>query len=70
MLLSAVMGVGHINTTGFFFGYDDEKAGSQHESVISLDVYSCSEYLSDGGAPDIAPCHVLEMCTASKDRGK
>ena len=37
---SAVMGVGHINTTGFLFGDDDEKPSSRRESVTSPDVNS------------------------------
>ena len=37
---SAVMGVGHINTTGFLFGDDDEKPAGQKESATSPDVKS------------------------------
>ena len=37
---SAVMGVGHINTTGFLFGDDDEKPTGQKESATSPDVNS------------------------------
>ena len=49
---SAVMGVGHINTTGFLFGDDDEKAGGQHESATSPDV---SSYLQMNTTDDKFP---------------
>ena len=49
---SAVMGVGHINTTGFLFGDDDEKAASQHESATSPDV---SSYLQMNTTDDKFP---------------
>lgn len=35
---SSVMGVGHINTTGFLFGDDDEKPSGQKDSNTSPDV--------------------------------
>ena len=49
---SAVMGLGHINTTGFLFGDDDDKAASQHESATSPDV---SSYLQMNTTDDKFP---------------
>ena len=37
---SSVLGLGHINTTGFLFGDDDEKAAAKKESATSPDVKS------------------------------
>ena len=35
---SSIMGVGHVNTTSFLFGDDDEKPEPQKEAVTSPDV--------------------------------
>lgn len=35
---AAAMGLGHINTTGFLFGDDDEKTAAQKEATTSPDV--------------------------------
>lgn len=35
---ASAMGLGHINTTGFLFGDDDEKAAANKEATTSPDV--------------------------------
>ena len=42
-----LMGLGHINTTGFLFGDDDDKFASQKETVTSPDVKSHLQVTSD-----------------------
>ena len=49
---SSVMGLGHINTTGFLFGDDDEKAVSKKDSATSPDVKS---YLQMNATDDKFP---------------
>ena len=49
---SSVMGLGHINTTGFLFGDDDEKAVAKKESATSPDVKS---YLQMNATDDKFP---------------
>ena len=49
---SSIMGVGHINTTGFLFGDDDEKSQARKESTTSPDVKS---YLQMNATDDKFP---------------
>lgn len=49
---SSVLGLGHINTTGFLFGDDDEKAAAKKESATSPDVKS---YLQMNATDDKFP---------------
>lgn len=49
---SSVMGLGHINTTGFLFGDDDEKSTAKKESTTSPDV---SSYLQMNATNDKFP---------------
>ena len=49
---SSVMGVGHINTTGFLFGDEDEKPAPKKESATSPDVKS---YLQMNATDDKFP---------------
>lgn len=49
---SSVMGLGHINTTGFLFGDDDEKSTAKKESTTSPDVKS---YLQMNATDDKFP---------------
>ncbi|MCJ1471265.1 hypothetical protein MMC07_009913 [Pseudocyphellaria aurata] len=49
---SSVMGLGHINTTGFLFGDDDEKSSGKKESTTSPDVKS---YLQMNATDDKFP---------------
>lgn len=49
---TSVLGLGHINTTGFLFGDDDEKAAAKKESATSPDVKS---YLQMNATDDKFP---------------
>lgn len=49
---SSVLGLGHINTTGFLFGDDDEKTAAKKESATSPDVKS---YLQMNATDDKFP---------------
>lgn len=49
---SSALGLGHINTTGFLFGDDDEKAAGKKESATSPDVKS---YLQMNATDDKFP---------------
>lgn len=49
---SSVLGLGHINTTGFLFGDDDEKSSGKKESATSPDVKS---YLQMNATDDKFP---------------
>ena len=49
---SSVMALGHINTTGFLFGDDDEKSTAKKESTTSPDVKS---YLQMNATDDKFP---------------
>lgn len=54
---ASMVGLGHINTTSFLFGEDDEKAAAHKESATSPDV---SSYLQMNATDDKFPILVRQ----------
>ena len=54
---ASMVGLGHINTTSFLFGEDDEKAAAHKESATSPDVNS---YLQMNATDDKFPILVRQ----------